>query len=175
MFRIDDTSAVSSLPTPEDAGTEGYFTEGDPATGVPATQVRASWLNRIQEELRAIVVAAGLAPSKTSYTQVLAAITALMTPGQTLAGNGYRKFPGGLILQWGTVVTDASGNATTSFPIAFPLNLYGVVASASSSAGTVITNVYNSGGASIMTTLLVKTTAGGSPISSTVNYFALGQ
>jgi hypothetical protein len=174
MYRIDDPSASSTLPEPEAAGAEGYWTEGDPATGVQATLERASWFNMIQEELRAIVVAGGLVPSKTAYTQVLSAITAMMTPGQTLASNGYRKFPGGLILQWGTVVTDASGNATASFPIAFPLNLYGVVGAASNGAGTVIANFYNAGGAAIKTTLLVKTTAGGSPVSSTVNFFALG-
>ncbi|TCG04611.1 hypothetical protein BZM27_39620 [Paraburkholderia steynii] len=34
----------------------------------------ASWLNMIQEEMRAVVVAAGITPSKTTYNQVLAAI-----------------------------------------------------------------------------------------------------
>jgi hypothetical protein len=77
MRRIDDPSASLALPVPEVAGTEGFFTEGNPGV-TPATLVRASWLNMIQEELRAIVVAAGLAPSKTNYNQVL---TALSSPG----------------------------------------------------------------------------------------------
>jgi len=84
MFRIDDATAATSLPAPETAGTEGYFTEGNPATGTPATKVRGSWLNMIQEELRAIVVAAGLTPSKTTYNQVLAAIKTLVGPGRYL-------------------------------------------------------------------------------------------
>ncbi|WP_250533560.1 hypothetical protein [Caballeronia sp. AZ10_KS36] len=92
MFRIDDATAASSLPTPEAAGTEGYWTEGNPATGTPATLVRASFLNMVQEELRAIVVAGGLTPSKTAYNQVLSAIKAL-TNGkllnvQTFTSNG---------------------------------------------------------------------------------------
>lgn len=77
MFRIDDTTAAASLPTPVTAGTEGYFTEGNPASGVPATLVRADWLNMIQEELRAIVVAGGLSPSKTLNNQVLSALNTL--------------------------------------------------------------------------------------------------
>ncbi|MFM0002749.1 hypothetical protein PQR57_17145 [Paraburkholderia dipogonis] len=81
MFRIDDATAASSLPTPEAAGTEGYFTEGNPATGTPATLERASWFNMVQEELRAIVVAGGLTPSKTTYTQVRDAILQLIQGG----------------------------------------------------------------------------------------------
>ena len=60
MYRIDDATAATSLPAPEAAGAEGFFTEGNPATGTPATNVRGSWLNMIQEELRAVVVARGL-------------------------------------------------------------------------------------------------------------------
>lgn len=78
MYRIDDATAATSLPTPEAAATEGYFTEGNPATGTPATKVRASWLNMLQEELRAIVVGAGMTPSKTAYSQVYAAIQLLI-------------------------------------------------------------------------------------------------
>jgi hypothetical protein len=77
MYRIDDATAATSLPAPEAAGTEGYFTEGNPATGTPPTKVRGSWLNMIQEELRALVVAAGFTPSKTVYTQVRDASLAL--------------------------------------------------------------------------------------------------
>ncbi|HDR8928315.1 TPA: hypothetical protein QDB26_005341 [Burkholderia vietnamiensis] len=74
MYRIDDATAATSLPAPEAAGPEGYFTEGNPATGTPATKVRGSWMNMIQEELCAILAAAGIARSKTSYNQVNAAL-----------------------------------------------------------------------------------------------------
>lgn len=73
MFRIDDPSAATTLPVPEAAGTERFFTEGVPGV-TAATLVRASFLNMIQEELRAIVVAGGLTPSKTNYTQLLTAL-----------------------------------------------------------------------------------------------------
>ncbi|MET3132226.1 hypothetical protein AAKU55_002496 [Oxalobacteraceae bacterium GrIS 1.11] len=83
MRRIDDPSASPVLPAPEAAGTEGYFTEGAPGV-TPATLVRASFLNMVQEELRNIVVAGGLIPAKTVYNQVLSAIKALV---QQSAGN----------------------------------------------------------------------------------------
>lgn len=87
MYRIDDPSASATLPTPEAALTEGYWTEGNPGSGIPATLERASWFNMIQEELRAIVVAAGLTPSKTTYNQVLSAIKSMYSPVIGAASN----------------------------------------------------------------------------------------
>lgn len=86
MFSIDDPSAAVALPTPEAAGTEGFWTEGNPALGVPATLIRASWLNMVQSELRNVVVAAGLTPSKTVYNQVLSAIQMLTQNGASIIG-----------------------------------------------------------------------------------------
>lgn len=80
MYRIDDATAATSLPAPESAGTEGYFTEGNPATGTPATKVRGSWLNMLQEELCSILAAAGIARLKTSYNQVNLALQKMYAP-----------------------------------------------------------------------------------------------
>lgn len=44
---------------------------------------------------------------------------------QSLAPNGFQKFPGGLILQWGSYLYDpTSGSGSASFPIAFPAACY---------------------------------------------------
>ena len=83
MYRIDDPTAASALPVPESPNAEGYWAEGNPTTGVPATIERASWFNMIQEELRAIVIAGGLTPSKTTYNQVLTSIMKLIQAGAT--------------------------------------------------------------------------------------------
>jgi len=80
MYRIDDATAATSLPAPEAAGTEGYFTEGNPATGTPATKIRGSWLNMLQEELCSILAAAGIARSKASYNQVNSALQKMYSP-----------------------------------------------------------------------------------------------
>ncbi|WP_244130916.1 phage tail protein [Burkholderia gladioli] len=74
MFRIDQTTAVTALPAPSAAGTPGFFTGGNPATGQAATIVSADWLNLVQEELMSFLTAAGITPLKTSYGQVLAAV-----------------------------------------------------------------------------------------------------
>lgn len=88
MFPTDQATAASSLPTPAAAGTSGYFTNGNPVTGVAATIVDADWLNMIQQELLNIVAAGGLTPSKTTYNQVLAAIKRVIQNTTILADTG---------------------------------------------------------------------------------------
>ena len=81
MYPIDGPGAV-----------EGQFTEGNPSIGQAATQVSADWLNRIQEELLAIVLAAGITPDSEDNAQVLAALAEFLdayvdrTTAQTVAG-----------------------------------------------------------------------------------------
>jgi hypothetical protein len=77
MYRIDVATASATIPTPLAAGIEGYFTNGNPGVGTPATVVDADWANMVQEELYAIVLAAGLTPSKAVRTQVRDGIAAL--------------------------------------------------------------------------------------------------
>lgn len=126
MFRIDDPTAAAALPTPEAAGTEGYFTEGNPATSTPATNVRASFLNMLMEEVRNVVVAGALTPSKTTYNQLLNAIKAVAIAQftQLFSASGWVKLPNGLILQWGSLTTSASGTVTQTFPLTFPSQCY---------------------------------------------------
>lgn len=81
MERIIDTTAVVALPAPPTlSGTTGYFTEGSPGV-TPATRVRAWWVNMVQEELLALLTAAGITPdaTATNFTQVLAAIKIVAT------------------------------------------------------------------------------------------------
>jgi len=80
VFRIDHPTASLTLVPPSGAGTQGYFTGGNPSTGTPATVVTADFLNMVQEELRAVLTAASLAPSKTNNTQIIAALNVLFAP-----------------------------------------------------------------------------------------------
>lgn len=80
MHRVDTATAVASLPSPQAAGTPGFFTKGDPATPIPATQPGPDWFNMVQEELYFLVTEAGLTPdaSKADFTQVHEAIAAMI-------------------------------------------------------------------------------------------------
>ena len=74
MFQTDQATAVSSLPTPAAAGTEGYFTGGNPGAGTPATVVDADFLNMLMMEAVNVATASGNALSKTTYNQMITAI-----------------------------------------------------------------------------------------------------
>jgi hypothetical protein len=88
MFQTDQATAANTLPTPSAAGTPGYFTNGNPASGVAATILDADFMNMIMMELSNVVTGAGIALSKTAYNQVLAAIKRLGQNTVVLADTG---------------------------------------------------------------------------------------
>lgn len=69
MHRIDGPTAAPG----------GVFTEGDPTAGTPATVVSSDWANAVQEELVAVIAAAGITLSKPSNVQLLAALSVLLS------------------------------------------------------------------------------------------------
>jgi hypothetical protein len=97
MYRIDNATSVSSIPTPEAVGPnpDHFFTKGNPSLGVPATIVTADWANAVQEEIVSVLTAAGLTPSKTTRTQLRDAINLLISnngsayAASTTAANTY--------------------------------------------------------------------------------------
>ncbi len=48
MFGIDHATAAEAEPARPAAGTAGYFTDGNPGSGTPATIVPAWFLNMLQ-------------------------------------------------------------------------------------------------------------------------------
>ena len=88
MQRIIDTTAAATLPAPPPlAGPAGYFSEGIPGS-VAATRARGWWLNMVQEELLALLTAAGITPDTTGteFNQVLAAINHLIAASSSSGG-----------------------------------------------------------------------------------------
>ena len=71
MYRIDADGHVANL-----------FSDGDPSLGVPGTKVPAEWMNAVQEELCAILAAAGVALVKATSNQLAAAL-GLLARAQT--------------------------------------------------------------------------------------------
>lgn len=77
MYQIDNATAVAVRPAATAAGTAGWFTDGNPGGGVPATIVPGEFLNMLMAELMALPAAVGITLSKASSNQVLAAISAM--------------------------------------------------------------------------------------------------
>lgn len=106
----------------------GKFTDGDPASGTPASLVPAEWLNSVTDELLNVLAEANINPDEASNTQVRDAILAIIAAqfsgtNQSLGASGYQKLPGGLIFQWGTFPSFAHQTIiSVTFPITFPNN-----------------------------------------------------
>ncbi|RDU99240.1 hypothetical protein [Trinickia dinghuensis] len=88
MYQTDQPTAASALPTPSPAEAQGYFTGGNPVTGLAATVVDADFLNMVMMELINVVTASGQTPSKTTYNQVALAIKRLVQSQVVLTDTG---------------------------------------------------------------------------------------
>lgn len=88
MYQTDQSTAATSLPAPAAAGAQGFFTNGNPAAGTPATILDADFMNMVMLELCNIVTAAGMTLSKTTYNQVLLAMKRLVQNQIVLTDTG---------------------------------------------------------------------------------------
>ncbi len=77
MQRVSRATASNVLPAAPEGGTPGYFTGGNPSTGTPATVPGYEWFNGVQEEIMAVLSAAGITPSTADLTQLAQAIRAI--------------------------------------------------------------------------------------------------
>ena len=75
MHRVDHSTAKSVRPAIQPAGTPGYFGDGDASMGDPPTILTADYMNALQEELVAAVLAANLTLTKSTNSQLAQAIT----------------------------------------------------------------------------------------------------
>lgn len=72
-------NASATPPSPPASPSTGYPTNG--GVSIPVTTPGEHWYHQIGEEMRAVIVAAGLTPSNTDLTQLLQAIDARVNKG----------------------------------------------------------------------------------------------
>ncbi|PWK30846.1 hypothetical protein [Pseudomonas sp. OV226] len=88
MYQIDNSSAAAVIPASTAAGTPGFFTDGNPATGVSATIMPAEFMNMVMMEILGVLSAGGVTPSKSNFTQLTAAIRAVNKQATILTDTG---------------------------------------------------------------------------------------
>lgn len=88
MYQIDNSSAAAVIPASTPAGTPGFFTDGNPATGIAPTVMPAEFMNMVMMEILGVLSAAGVTPSKTNFTQLVTAIRAVNKQSSVLADTG---------------------------------------------------------------------------------------
>jgi hypothetical protein len=79
MDRVNalDNVAFSARDIAPVSGARAYFTSGNPLTATPATTFPGYWANMVQDELVAVIAAAGITPDDTNWGQLLQAIQTL--------------------------------------------------------------------------------------------------
>lgn len=97
MYQIDNDTSSLNLPAPTAANRPGYFVDGDPAKGLAATILPAEFMNMLMMEFVNLVTAAGLAPSKSDYTQLSQAIPALISKLATVDWSKITNVPADLV------------------------------------------------------------------------------
>src|SRR5690348_5402080 len=142
MYQIDVPTAVAGLPTPAAEGTAGFFTDGNPAAGTPATIVPADFLNMMMQELINVALE-GTAPlSKSSYTQVRDAISNMVANasagvGQVTNVTGVSPINSSGGATPAISISAATDSAPGSMSAADKTKLDGIAAGATANAGTV--------------------------------------
>jgi hypothetical protein len=117
MFQIDNSTATASQPASTAPGTPGFFTDGNPAGGAPATLVPAEWLNLVMMELINAVKAGGQVPSKSVFNQLALGMLALGSPYVADASSTVNQivasFPTGYVRNEGQMVRIKVAQANT--------------------------------------------------------------
>jgi hypothetical protein len=112
MQRVTRSTAVASPPAiPGSPGPPGYFTQGNPGLGIPATVPGFEWFNGVQEELVAAILDAGL-------TLDAAVLTQLRTAMRRLAGSNITSVTGTTAL-----TVDAAGIVNVAVAAASTITL----------------------------------------------------
>lgn len=149
MDRTFESGAAGSPPSAPASPSIGYPTAGNPGS-TPATKPGPWWYHMITEEIRKVVLDAGLTPDHTDLAQLSQAVQTLVSNlaavaastgeisgfsavnkfirpdriesafARSLTANGYQKLPGGLIIQWGSGNMSSGNSQVITYPIAFP-------------------------------------------------------
>jgi len=119
------------MPSLAPAGTPGFFTAGNPATGIPATQLNVDWFNGVQTELSNLVTLSGGTLNKTNTTQLYNAVLAVVNTAvlvETNRATTAEATKAGLALNNNFTGTNAFAAINMSSNLISTAGLYGQVA-----------------------------------------------
>lgn len=122
--RVFETGAVGGAPTAPAVPSVGYPTDGNPLLGIDATWPGSYWFHQLSEELRAVIVAAGITPNHTVLNQLLLALQGGFGLAKSIGVSGYIELRKGVFFQWGSGsagASDGTASANTSIQIAYPI------------------------------------------------------
>ncbi|WP_269935804.1 gp53-like domain-containing protein [Serratia liquefaciens] len=158
--------------TTDTADSNGEYTNGNVAQGIPPTIINAEMLNTFQREMVNVVVGGGLNLDPSDDGQLFKSIKKI-NEGQSpakLETNGYQEFPSGLIIQWmNPVASGSSSSGIVTLPKPFPnAQLFSIVADSITVGAPASLNLAWNINASNKSTVAWSSTATGDVIGSFV-------
>lgn len=108
---------------------------------------QAQTYSQSQVDARTTIATSVQAQAQTSDTVLISPLKlfqAFQSGNQALSANGYQKFPGGLIVQWGSFTTTA-GSANVTFTIPFPTATASVMVTDNGASTWSTTNISTTG------------------------------
>lgn len=124
MYQYDDPTTVATIPASTTPGTPGFFTDGNPGTGLPATILHAEFMNMLMMEISNAVTGSGLTLSKSANNQLATAIATSVSAATVYGGVSLAT---SLLNYIGRVVNSISALRAishTSYTVAFATGYY---------------------------------------------------
>ena len=103
-------NAAASPPNPPASPSVGYPTNGNPANSIPSTVPGDYWFYQMSEEIRNVIINAGLTPDIDDLTQLSAAILKLGVPVASIVAMTTTRVPSGFIECNGAAISRSTYN-----------------------------------------------------------------
>ena len=119
LSAIQSSSSGTAAPSPTVAGMLWYDTTNSILKR--RNTANTAWIDVSLDTVGATTVRGNSSGSAAAEADVsMSSLRTMLGFTQSLAGNGYVKLPGGVIVQWGISDTAPSGTRSVTFPTAFP-------------------------------------------------------
>lgn len=144
MDRVFESGAAGLAPAAPASPSTGFPTGGNPGGGVPATKPGPYWFHMVTEELRALIVDAGLTPDHLALNQVLLAIKALINSAGVSTYSSTQVLPAADVRKT-VIFLGGSANATFTLPALSAVPVGGSITIKHATAGTFVLTVQRAG------------------------------
>lgn len=144
MDRVFESGAAGLAPAAPASPSSGFATGGNPSGGVPATKPGPYWFHMVTEEIRAVIVAAGLTPDHLALNQLALAISALVASAGVSAYNGTQVLPAS-DLRKTVLFAGGTANATFTLPALSGVAVGGSITIKHATSGSFVLTVQRAG------------------------------
>lgn len=144
MDRVFESGAAGLAPAAPASPSSGFPTGGNPSGGVPATKPGPYWFHMVTEELRAVIVAAGLTPDHLALNQLALAISTLVASAGVAAYNATQVLPATDVRKT-VFFSGGTANATFTLPALSAVAVGGAITIKHATSGSFVLTVQRAG------------------------------